>query len=977
MTTQPSRAHLLRSIVPSGGVLIAMLCAGCTGMGVPAAGAQPDPADRLEKITGHYGYDEGVQFADPATLDPDIPTPESVIGYPVGAKAVRYDELTRYLKALAASSDLVTLNTHGQTHEGRPLFHLTITSPANHARLDQIRQDNAKLADPRLLANPAEADRIIADMPAIAWLAYSIHGDEVSQCDAAMQLCYQLVAGTDDATRALRDKLVIHINPSQNPDGRERYLSQIETLIGKVPNPDASAMHHAGLWSAGRGNHYLFDMNRDWLMQTQPETRGRAEIIQEWNPHLVVDAHEMGSLDTYLFDPPREPLNLHISEKLMDLRRQLSRDQADAFNQHGWSYYTKEWYDEWYPGYTNAWTSLLGAAGLLYEQAGVSGSMVRRPSGELFTYRLAVKQNVTSTLANLNTLRTNRTTFLRQFYEDHAWAVSENGPHTETFLLPPSEDASRRDQLIELLELQGIEYQIASRAFDASGAVDVWGEYHESVTLEAGTIIIRSQQPRRRLIHAILGFDPHMTDEFLLHERTDVEKRKGTRIYDVTAWSLPMAYGLDAYWAKTVPIVETNVATNGHVSAVGSVVGPDDPAYGYLIDPSSAAVSTALVDLFQRGAVVRSATEVFRIDGTAFPVGTLLLRRHENEADLPEVMSEIAEDHALTIRALDTALAMKGPDLGGQTFVLLHPPRVAIASQWPISTTSFGSTWWLLDERLGLRSSPINAQNLGSIDLRRYNVLILPSSSGALKAVLDQGGFERLRQWVRAGGTLIALGGAASMLTDEDLKFSQVRLRRDVLDQFDVYDEALGRERAAGKISIDPAAVWGERNDAPSDEPADESDESDEPEATSKNGQSEKMDLDERKRLDQWQRLFSPRGSFVSTTVDDEHWLCFGLSGRLPVLISGGSVFMSKQPNTTAVRLNSEDELRLSGLIWPEARSRMADSAYATVERMGNGQVILFAGEPFFRGYMEGTGRLLTNAVLLGPGMGTNQPLPW
>ncbi|MHC4109161.1 MAG: M14 family zinc carboxypeptidase, partial [Planctomycetota bacterium] len=300
------------------------------------------------------GSDEGAPpFVDPATLDPRIPAPESVIGHDVGETAVRYDDLVRYLRALADSSDMIKMTAYAQTHEGRTLYYLTITSHRNHTRLEAIKADNAKLADPRQLRGDAEARRILENLPGVAWMAYAIHGDELSSTDAAMQVAYQLVAGTDTATKNLRDQLVIHIDPLMNPDGRERYLAQLQTLQGEVANPDYQAMQHSGLWSAGRGNHYLFDLNRDWLPQVHPETRGRAAVILPWNPHLVVDSHEMGSLDTYLFDPPREPINVNLAESALKWRRQFSADQAAAFDRHGWSYYTREWYEEWYPGYTN------------------------------------------------------------------------------------------------------------------------------------------------------------------------------------------------------------------------------------------------------------------------------------------------------------------------------------------------------------------------------------------------------------------------------------------------------------------------------------------------------------------------------------------------------------------------------------------------------------------------------------------------
>lgn len=374
-------------------------------------------------------------FIDPADLDPSIPTPESVIGHPVGQKAVRYADLVRYLRTLADASPLVALTPYGETHEGRPLYYVTITSAANHSRLDVIKAENAKLADPRKLRDADEATRITETLPAIAWMAYAIHGDELSSTDAAMQLAYQLVAGTDEQTKRLRDELVIHIDPLMNPDGRERYLSQLAHLTGKVPNADYQAMQHRGLWSAGRGNHYLFDLNRDWLPQVHPETRGRAAAILEWNPHLVVDSHEMGALDTYLFDPPREPLNPFLSEANLNWRRRFSAEQARAFDRHGWSYYTREWYEEWYPGYTNAWSSLLGAVGVLYEQAGVNAAAIKQASGYVLTYREAVHHQLTSSLANLETLRANRREILRDYLADRRRAVSDEGTDVGIFLV--------------------------------------------------------------------------------------------------------------------------------------------------------------------------------------------------------------------------------------------------------------------------------------------------------------------------------------------------------------------------------------------------------------------------------------------------------------------------------------------------------------------------------------------------------------
>ena len=356
-------------------------------------------------------------FVESADFDPAIPTPESITGHAVAEKAVRYHELTRYMQTLADASKQVTLTAYGQTHEGRKLYYLTITSEANHKRLVRIKADNAKLSDPRKLNELGQGNRLVKTLPAVAWLNYSIHGDELSSTDAALYVIYHLAAARDDVNRKLLDQVVIHINPLVNPDGRERYLSHLEQLTGVVSSPDLQSMQHQALWSRGRGNHYLFDLNRDWLVHLQPEVRALAEVVLSWNPHLLIDSHEQNAYDTYLFDPPRDPINLNLSPKILNWRKRFSSDQAAAFNRYGWSYYTRDWYSEWSPIYTNAWASMQGAIGLLYEQARVDGASVKHPTGKEISYRETVHHHIVSTLANLETLRANREEILNDFLQ--------------------------------------------------------------------------------------------------------------------------------------------------------------------------------------------------------------------------------------------------------------------------------------------------------------------------------------------------------------------------------------------------------------------------------------------------------------------------------------------------------------------------------------------------------------------------------
>ena len=343
------------------------------------------------------------------TYDPSVPTPESVLGFPMGTRPVRYEEMWRYLATLDTASPRVAVLPYAKSHEGRALIYVAIGTESRLANLEAVQEAAAKWADPRA-SLPAEPP---ADLPLVAWLGYAIHGDELSSTDAALQLVYQLAAGTDSVTQRIRDRVLVCIDPSQNPDGRERFLAQMQAFAGRVPNPDDQSLQHQGFWPWGRVNHYLFDLNRDWIYVVNPESQGRVRAVTGWKPQLVVDSHEMGWDDTYLFSPAREPFNPHLPALMRPWAHVFSRDQAAAFDRRGWSYYTREWNEEFFPGYGSSWAAYHGAVGILYEQAGTDGSLVRQPDGNVLTFRDAVAHQFTSSITNLDTAARNRAVLLR------------------------------------------------------------------------------------------------------------------------------------------------------------------------------------------------------------------------------------------------------------------------------------------------------------------------------------------------------------------------------------------------------------------------------------------------------------------------------------------------------------------------------------------------------------------------------------
>ncbi len=948
----------------------------------PAVRREPTPVEfeavqavpaREPAMPGRISYGENpvrtelAPFFAGTTYDARVPHPDTLLPQPLGTFTAHHADVLRVMRAIAANSDRVRIAPFGNTHEGRELVQVVIASPENLARIDDIRARIAKLADPRGV-DAGELDQVVKDTPAIAWLAYSIHGDETSGTDASMAVAYHLAAGTSaDVTDLLRDVVVV-IDPCQNPDGRERILGMFEQSSGYVPDLDIASMRR-GRWPYGRGNHYLFDMNRDWLWGTQPETRARWKAITSWHPQLLVDIHEMGANDTYLFYPAAEPFTPFFPAYARTWWQRYGADQAAAFDAHGWSYYTREWADSWYPGYTDAWATFQGACGILYEQARYGGGSVLKRTGEVDTYRAAVQRQAVGSIANVTTLAQNREAVLRDYLSEKQRNVAaDTAGNDRAFVLVRGRNAAREDQFIQSLIAQGVEVFFNESEFSVTDAESVGG-ITVARDIPQQSYVIPARQPLAPLVKAALAFDPRYDQAALERERRELERKGQSKAYDVTAWSPAHAYDLDALWCAMpdVKLLPEDYPRHRLAPSYG-VHAPldaekDAPVYGWLVRGDADGAVGFAARALEAGLTVHISDEPFRARGVDFARGSLLVRRVENGPDARDLVHRAAIAAEMAAYTVTSARSPDdGPDLGGRHFELLERPRVALLSNAPVSSDDFGHAWHTLDVVYGVHVSLIDVQRFGSADLRRYNVLVAPDGSGA---VLREHA-EDLRTWVRAGGTLIALGGNASAaLADEKLGLSSVRRRADVLDDLGPYRRAVQREREAGNTSIDLEALW-DGKAAPVAEPAQEA-----PKETPKEAKG-----DEAKEQDRWAAIFSPPGAILRGEVNTDAWITAGCDEELPVFYEGSGVLLSQPPTRTAIRLAASERLRISGLLWPEARARIADSAWLTVERQGAGQVVLFAASPVFRGWFTATARLFANAVVYGPGLGANQPAP-
>lgn len=961
-----------------------LLLAATAAAQTPYPAAQPAPLAGLE-------YAESIYPAG-ADHDPAIPAPDAMLGFPVGQRTATPEQIIAYARAVAEASDRVQLIEYARSYEGRPLVYVVISSPANLARSDEIQRDMAALADPRGLDDATRA-RLLGSLPGVAWLAYSIHGNETSGSDASLALIHHLAADRSAATRRLLDELVVIVDPSMNPDGRGRFVKGLAEHRGPHPNVDDQSVLHTGYWPYGRGNHYFFDLNRDWIFGRHPETRGRITHMLRWRPILVVDIHEMGSQDTYLFSPGRDPYSPHYPGYFHDWGRWFADDQARAFDRYGYPYYSGEWNEEWYPGYTGSWAWLRGANGVLYEQARIAEDGVQRPS-HLLSYRQSVHHQLISSFANLETLRRERARMLEAFAVDRAEVTSGRGPYANrSFVVLPTANAGRLGDILDLIRLQGFEAHRLTRSLRVGSATDQLGRDLRNFELPAGSIVLRNRQPEARLVASMFEFDPRMSDIALARERKHVLKGEDSTVYDTTAWNISMMFGLAAV---TVPQhLEANLERleAGSPGAARSVTADVTEAIALAVSGADDRALAFAARLMERGLFVRANVEPSQLDGHDLPIGSVTVTRNDNrnradwQAQAREVAAQVGIGlHAITYGRAPGVLA----DFGGQQWRLLTKPNVALMSRGLTNMQDAGAVWYLLDQRLGIRHSQLDETRVGAFDLRRYNVIYLPERWG--NSELPPALLAALRDWVRAGGTLIAVSKSARALMAGEQPLAATRPIETVIGE-DVarYQDAIYREWLAQSPLPAGDAVWGRSAVPGTPYPWAVAVAQAKPDFP----RTEAARAEARKRIDAWQSLFMPSGALVGVRVDTKHWLAAGTGPVLPVLYSDSPVLMAAPPveapfrigiyspaegdetvlNWAPVPAGHELRLRMAGLLWPEARERIASSAWATREAVGRGQVILFAHAPAFRAAQLGAMRVLENALVLGPGLGASQPV--
>ncbi len=846
-----------------------------------------------------------------STYDPAVPTVASVLGHDSGQKITAPADLRRYLDALRAHApDRVAIGPLSISHEGRPVFWAAIGSPANIARLDQVRANARALADPRR-TSPAQASALIADQPVIVWLMYSVHGDEISPADASLATAYHLLASRDPAVQAWMANTVVVLTPSQNPDGRNRFLNSFDAGFGTQPNPDPLSAERDQPWPGGRYNHDLFDLNRDWFIQTQPETRGQTALIRDWRPQVVIDAHEMGTDETFFFPPEAQPLNPWIAPSTLESREIFGRNTARRFDQAGQPYFNRQVFDAFYPGYGDGWPGYLGAISMTYEQGSARGLAARRSSGEILTYRDTVRNHTIASLATIESASVNHDRLLNAFYAYHADGVAGRGAYV---LGRSSWDPGAADRLASLLVQSGIEVGRAQSGFTACG--QSW---------PAGSYVVNLSQPQRRMAEVLLAKDVAVPADFLAEQERRRARGLPDEIYDVTAWSLPLLFNTPAERCASAPTVAVTAAT-AETRPTGSVVDAD-AAYGYLVAPGVAGTELMALAL-REGIALRSMDRGFTHAGRRWPSGTLVVTRTGNGADLTPRLQQLATETGAEVVGIADSWVSEGPSFGSGESVALRAPRVALAWDDPTEPTAVGATRYVLERSLGYPVTVVRTSNLGQADLARFDVIILPNG-GDYRGVLGAGGVTHLKEWTERGGVLIGLGSATRLLTDP--ASGLLASRREMASGGEGGD-ASDKARVDGRV-IETEAAYDQLVHAGERGPD------------------------------------SVAGVLARVEVDPEHWLSAGVAPSLNVLVRGGDIYtpLTRDQGTNVARFPAEDRLLASGQLWAENRKQLAFKPAIMAAPQGSGWVIAFAQDPTFRGYMDGLKAIFANAVFRGP----------
>ena len=887
-----------------------------------ASSAPDDP------VFSTKGVPSGSVLAESAAA-PSVPTPESVLGHRIGDALTPHDALVRYVRALEAASPRVAAERYGTTPEGRELLRVAVSTPETLARLSRVAADLASLADPRR-TSPETARAIVASSPAVVWVACGVHGNEVAGPEACAALLFTLAASREPEVEEILSSLVVVVDPCANPDGHERHVSFWRSVAGPEPDPDPGALENDPPWPGGRTNHLGVDLNRDWAWATQPETRARLAALRAVPPQVFVDVHEMGPEASYFFPPSAEPVHPRVPETTRAWIEAFGRANAEAFDARGWSWFSREVFDLFYPAYGDSWPAFRGMVGMTYEVGGKGGLAHRRSDGVVVTLKERALKHWTALHATLRAAAARRRELLADFERFFRSSVEEG---RRAFVVPAGQDPARLSALAALLALQDVEVKTTTRPLA--------GLPEKGTTLPAGSLVVETSQPFGRFAEVVLESQAALLPRFLEEERRRLLVEEDERFFDVTAWSLPIAFGLTAHALPGGGVLAGATApwrASGAASAAGG-------RYGWLLPGDDSASRRCAGELAAAGVRVSVTTKAARAAAGPVPAGSFVVAREANAEtrDLDAVVARAVAASSARPRPLDGAATLEGPSLGSATLLRLKPPRVVLLSGDGADPAGVAFLRRALEERLGVRPTLMRPASLATSRLERVTAVVVPHGGARFgRELLEEPTAEVIRRFVDGGGVLIAVRGGASALREKPLDLSDVS----------AWEPPAEPENEGG----------GEGAPAPAPPSTPVRPTSAEPPPATPEAALER-DLE--------RRPLPIPGAALRTQALPGHPLLFGLAASPAFLVLDGEPPLRLPDAKSNVVTVAPDEPLLSGFGWKEALERWKGAAVVQLEERGRGRVVTFSADPVFRGVWLGSETVFLNAVLLGPSLGS------
>ena len=806
----------------------------------------------------------------PKLSSQNIQTPAEFLGYELGSNFTRHHKVVDYLDYVSNNSINVTLEKYGETNEKRPLYVSFISSEENIKNLETIRQDNLKRTG--IIGGNSNSEI------GIVWLSYNVHGNEASSTEAAMLTLYKLITEKQDW---LKNTLVI-IDPCINPDGRDRYVNWYNQKKSNPYNTNTDATEHHEPWPGGRPNHYLFDLNRDWAWASQIETQQRLKVYNKWMPQIHVDFHEQFINSPYYFAPGAEPYNEIITEWQRDFQTQIGKNHAKYFDKNGWRYFTKESFDLLYPSYGDTYPTFMGAIGMTYEQAGhgMAGLGIVTENKTVLTLRDRIAHHTTTGLSTVEMAVKNSSKMISEFSK---FFDNSNLKHKNYILRG---DKEKLENLVKFLN----KHEIVS--FYAEGktlkAFDYTSNSVQTLKTSNQDLIIPTSQPKGKMVKVLFEQNAKLSSPLT---------------YDITAWSLPYAFGLDAF-ASEVEIISDKNSTNDSPFIQNKT---NKNAYAYINKWNEVSDAVFLGDLLEEGFNVRFSEKDFSVEGNQFKKGSLIIMRGENEhiANFDEIVVEVANRLNKNITATATGFVDSGSDFGSSNISLIKNKNIAVLSGEGTSSLSFGEIWHFFETQLNYPITVINTDNFDRVDLSKYQVLILPERYRANDQTL-----KNLTSFATNGGNIIAIGSAVNSFADNE--------------GFDLKKKKTKEDDDSKK----------EPNLVPYD-------------------QREKENIKN-----------EISGSIFKSTVDASHPLAFGYSSDYYSLKLSSDAFelLEKGSNVSYFPENSSN---ISGYTGPNALKQVPNSLLFGIERIGRGNIIYMVDNPLFRSFWENGKLFFVNAIFL------------